>query len=65
MPMKQKSNSTRFLNIKISSAVILAAGLLSVLEASSMQKSFEQKYTTNSLNKTLFTKRIQLSLKYK
>lgn len=54
--MKQKSSKYRFL--KQSSVVILTTGLFGVLEANSLQESFDKKYTTNTQNKTLFTKKI-------
>ncbi len=56
--MKQKSSKNRFLNINISLTVILTVGFFSVLEASNLQVSFDKKYTTNTQNKTLFTKKI-------
>ena len=58
MLMKQNSNKNRFLNITLSSVVILTAGLFGVLEAATLQQSYDKKYTTNSHNKTLFTKKV-------
>ncbi len=54
--MKQKSNQNRFL--QLSSVVMLTAGLFGVLEASSLQKSYDKIYTTKTQNRTLFTKKI-------